>query len=916
MKAALLALCLFSFLAVQSQELRPAEVGGRFGFARNGQLVIPASYEYAVDFHHGLALVKQNGKWGYIDPAGKNVVPCIYDQATSPKGGVAKVWQGKKTGLVDSLGRFIVEPAEQQIDLDSRGIYITRREGNDTVMGYISNENQQLIPIEYKSIETSYDYSYGVRHSGEVDLYYKGKLFLEGLAKVPGYYETFYPDGTMLVEKEDKYGIISTQGELLLPIEYNSYERLETQSYNYGDKQLQIAYVIVMDKAEWFYSPEMNGRMRLGEPQLIIVTPDGKPAMETVFSDLSYVTLDDGTMQLQGKADEKIVIIDLPSKLTFTEYRRFDNGIGYKIGHKEGSAEIIAVDTGEKLAEFDFAETPRENYTLIDPESGMSVEMRDQPINEPYAWVARINGNDTLWALYSVPHRRLLSDWDQVKKPHATYTYFGSPNNLVELYYGGKSAYYLNGMEKPTAYEFETVGVVAYQFLVTSKLDEELMSVYAFKNGSLEFLTKTASIDLADNIRQQQYYVGDNAPDGAYYESSRFSSYFFYLTDENNKISVMLPDFTILPLKADTLIQSSSTQIRSVLEYRKNGKWGLIDLRDGRYSPADRPESGQFNYAPDFDTYYRLAEDESHYIDMYNRKFYSMEAYPFKKGNKTGLITYNEFSETDNNKVEMIPPIYKKIEETSAPGRMLAQNGKGKWGVLSFFGDTIVPFEYDDITDTDIMWNDYNEWTHQYYKTRIGKKYGLRPLDANFGLPAVYDQIYMGDFIFLEREGKLSLVEYPNLIPKVTGEFDALASFVDYSDDVLYLQRNDKWYMLNIGGDGNNYDITQMQRGADLIINGTEYWKKDGSFYRAGYGTDQWEKIENPVADAGCSQMEMVDGKIRIVDAKGKPMYKELLTIVQCDSENPTYVQTIIGNQIVEYNLTKKAVRTFKYPQY
>jgi len=43
------------------------------------ELTIPCIYDSAMDFSEGLAAVKLDGKWGYIDKNGNEVIKCVYD---------------------------------------------------------------------------------------------------------------------------------------------------------------------------------------------------------------------------------------------------------------------------------------------------------------------------------------------------------------------------------------------------------------------------------------------------------------------------------------------------------------------------------------------------------------------------------------------------------------------------------------------------------------------------------------------------------------------------------------------------------------------------------------------------------------------------------------------------------------------
>lgn len=55
---------------------------GKYGYVDDsGKLRIPAQYDDAHPFYHGLAAASQDKKWGYIDTVGRWVVSPIYDKA-------------------------------------------------------------------------------------------------------------------------------------------------------------------------------------------------------------------------------------------------------------------------------------------------------------------------------------------------------------------------------------------------------------------------------------------------------------------------------------------------------------------------------------------------------------------------------------------------------------------------------------------------------------------------------------------------------------------------------------------------------------------------------------------------------------------------------------------------------------------
>ena len=62
------------------------EENGKYGYIdAAGKLVIPCEWDDAGIFDEGIAPVEMDGKWGCIDTTGKTVVPCGYDDLLHTK---------------------------------------------------------------------------------------------------------------------------------------------------------------------------------------------------------------------------------------------------------------------------------------------------------------------------------------------------------------------------------------------------------------------------------------------------------------------------------------------------------------------------------------------------------------------------------------------------------------------------------------------------------------------------------------------------------------------------------------------------------------------------------------------------------------------------------------------------------------
>ena len=50
---------------------------------KNIMKVCSCKYDWVNNFFEGLASVKLNGKWGFIDKTGREAIPCKYDNVCS-----------------------------------------------------------------------------------------------------------------------------------------------------------------------------------------------------------------------------------------------------------------------------------------------------------------------------------------------------------------------------------------------------------------------------------------------------------------------------------------------------------------------------------------------------------------------------------------------------------------------------------------------------------------------------------------------------------------------------------------------------------------------------------------------------------------------------------------------------------------
>ena len=76
--------------------------GFRLKSTRN--VIVPAKYDSIGSFNEGMAWVKLNGKYGFIDKTGKEVISLKYDFARAFSEGLAAVRLNGRWGFVDKTG--------------------------------------------------------------------------------------------------------------------------------------------------------------------------------------------------------------------------------------------------------------------------------------------------------------------------------------------------------------------------------------------------------------------------------------------------------------------------------------------------------------------------------------------------------------------------------------------------------------------------------------------------------------------------------------------------------------------------------------------------------------------------------------------------------------------------------------------
>ncbi|REK77669.1 WG repeat-containing protein [Paenibacillus paeoniae] len=171
---------------------------------------IAPQYDSGAPFEDGLAAVKKDNKWGYIDGAGNPVTSFKYDFAHAYNDGLAVVGvkngSTAKFGIIDRTGKELTGLIYDHAVVVGKGYAVVR------VLGKSSN-----VWVDGKA----------------------GLVGPKGLITPPIYEEINPPsDGTILVKKDGKYGYLDATGKNLTNLSFN-YAYIFSDGYGlvYSDKE-------------------------------------------------------------------------------------------------------------------------------------------------------------------------------------------------------------------------------------------------------------------------------------------------------------------------------------------------------------------------------------------------------------------------------------------------------------------------------------------------------------------------------------------------------------------------------------------------------------------------------------------------------------------------------------------------------
>lgn len=176
----------------------------------------PGNAEKVFAESEGLRAIVKDGKYGFIDDAGRLRIANRYQQARPFSHGLAAIMIAGKWGFINHDEKLVVQPVYDRVEDFSRSIAIVEQ---DNFSGLIDASGKICLPVRYDAIEVNEHHRFILRQGKDIGLADEtGRIIVN-----PKYDNIVDPgNGYLIVVREGKYGAITMRGVSTIPMVYDA----------------------------------------------------------------------------------------------------------------------------------------------------------------------------------------------------------------------------------------------------------------------------------------------------------------------------------------------------------------------------------------------------------------------------------------------------------------------------------------------------------------------------------------------------------------------------------------------------------------------------------------------------------------------------------------------------------------------
>lgn len=257
---------------------------------------------YETGFNEGLAAIRVDGKWGYIDTRGKEVVAPQYEEALNFTNGLAAINVNNQWGFIDKSGGVIISPQYEEVGYFSpEGLAYVVKDGK---YGFINKTGNVVTPIRYDgasnfydgfavvvegkkmglintagqvTIKPQYDSVYTFGGNERSDLYYA--------RQVTDFSKQLFVKGIVAVKIDEKWGFISKS--LDVPSDWAKAEVENAISLSLVPAPMQYDYTNNISRADFCNLVVNLLEVKNKKTAATLLSEKGKSLVTDAFSDTS-----------------------------------------------------------------------------------------------------------------------------------------------------------------------------------------------------------------------------------------------------------------------------------------------------------------------------------------------------------------------------------------------------------------------------------------------------------------------------------------------------------------------------------------------------------------------------------------------------------------------------------------------------
>ena len=176
-----------------------------------------AKLDYIACPYDGLSKGEKDGKYGFVDSAGRIVIDLVYDDADSFSEQLAYVQRGRDGYFIDTKGNIVIaldDSTEVASDF-KEGLVMVKRDGQ---IGFMDKSGNIAIPFIY---DNASDFRDGAAVVVKDDLY--GFIDSNNQPIIPLQYHQAmkFSEGLAAVRTDAKWGFIDKTGKLVIAMQYD-----------------------------------------------------------------------------------------------------------------------------------------------------------------------------------------------------------------------------------------------------------------------------------------------------------------------------------------------------------------------------------------------------------------------------------------------------------------------------------------------------------------------------------------------------------------------------------------------------------------------------------------------------------------------------------------------------------------------